>query len=302
MSSLFANIVRGIMRVTSLLPLRVHYFFGGIASWIMKNVMHYRSDVVMINLSRSFPEKKYRELKDISSKFYNHMGEIIAETIWVSGSSEKRVRKQRIVKVVNPEHLCRVYENSPSMTVLSTHCGNWELMGAFFGYETENNVKFPFTGENITVVYKKLTNKTFDEVFKRNRVHPLGEAGKNCAVESSNVLRYTLKHKDMKKIYVYPTDQAPYHNAAKYHIGEFMHQQSNAMLGSVGVACKLSHSVMYMKMKHVSRGRYEMSFITICEDASKSTPEEIMRKYYDLLQEEINETPHNWLWSHKRWK
>ena len=74
------------------------------------------------------------------------------------------------------------------------------------------------------------------------------------------------------------------------------------MTGSVGVACKLSHAVIYMKMKRVERGRYEMSFIPICQNASEYTPEEIMRKYYDLLEEEINETPHNWLWTHKRWK
>ena len=32
------------------------------------------------------------------------------------------------------------------------------------------------------------------------------------------------------------------------------------------------------------------------------TPEEITRRYYDLLEKDIKETPHNWLWSHKRWK
>ncbi|MBR5299442.1 MAG: hypothetical protein IKU36_04215, partial [Bacteroidales bacterium] len=102
--------------------------------------------------------------------------------------------------------------------------------------------------------------------------------------------------------YIYPTDQAPYRNAGKHPIGEFMHQQTNVMLGSVGVACKLSHSVMYMKMKRVERGRYEMTLIPICRNASEMTPEEIMRKYYDLLQDELNETPCNWLWTHKRWK
>jgi KDO2-lipid IV(A) lauroyltransferase len=52
----------------------------------------------------------------------------------------------------------------------------------------------------------------------------------------------------------------------------------------------------------LEQGRYEMTFIPICEDASKTTPEDILRRYYDLLEQEINETPGNWLWSHKRWK
>ena len=55
-------------------------------------------------------------------------------------------------------------------------------------------------------------------------------------------------------------------------------------------------------MKRVKRGYYEMTFIPICMNASEHAPEEILRKYYDLLEEEITETPANWLWSHKRWK
>ena len=81
-----------------------------------------------------------------------------------------------------------------------------------------------------------------------------------------------------------------------------MHQPTNAMIGSMGVACKLSHAVVYLQMKRLKRGKYEMTFIPICDDASKTTPEAILRRYYDLLEQEINETPGNWLWSHKRWK
>ena len=136
----------------------------------------------------------------------------------------------------------------------------------------------------------------------RNRINPIKENGENCLVESSNILRYAISNRNDRKVYVYPADQAPYTKAGKHFIGEFMSQPTNAMQGSMGVACKLSHSVLYVTMKRVERGRYEMTFIPICEDASKLAAEEILRKYYDLLEEEIRETPANWLWSHKRWK
>ena len=51
-----------------------------------------------------------------------------------------------------------------------------------------------------------------------------------------------------------------------------------------------------------ARGKYEISFIKLCDDASRFEPEEIVRMYYAELEKEINETPFNWLWSHKRWK
>ncbi len=302
MNKFLVNLSRGFLVTLSKLPLKFHYFMGSILAWLMKKIMRYRYSVVLMNLSRSFPEKKYAEVPKIADDFYNHLGELIAETIWFSGSSYRRVRKSGIVKFTNPEVLVETYKNSPSVTVLSTHCGNWELLGGIFAYLDNTGVEYPFTQDNMKVVYKQLYNEVSDEVFKRNRVFPLHEGKEKCLVESSNILRYAISHKNDKNIYVYPADQSPYYRAGRHFIGDFMSQPTNAMQGSMGVACKLSHSVLYLKMKRVKRGEYEMTVIPISENASQTTPEELLRKYYDLLEEEIKETPANWLWSHKRWK
>ena len=153
-----------------------------------------------------------------------------------------------------------------------------------------------------STIAANVTNPIADEVFRLNRANALEKVGAECELESSQILRFSIKNKDQKRVYIYPTDQAPYTKAAKFPIGEFLNQPTNAMLGSVGVACKLSHSVVYLKMKRVERGKYEMTFLPITYDASKETPEALMRKYYDFLEEEIKETPANWLWTHKRWK
>jgi len=302
MNKLFVNITRGTIVLLSKLPLKFHYFCGDILSWFARNILRYRYDTVMINLSRSFPDKKYKEISAIAKDYYKHLGEIVAEAIWFGGSSYSRLNRNGIVTVTNPEELNELYLSTPSMTVLSTHCGNWELLGGLLGYRTPSGNKIVIREEEISVVYKKLSNAVSDEVFKRNRIAPLERVGTECEVESSNILRYALSHKGERRMYIYPADQAPYWYAGKHPIGEFMHQPTNAMLGSMGVACKLGHSVMYMKMQRMERGRYEMTLVPICRDASQLTPEEILRKYYDLLQDEINETPHNWLWTHKRWK
>lgn len=302
MRKLAVNIIRAFLVVLAQLPLKFHYFMGDVFAWLARKVFRYRYDVVITNLSRSFPDKKYKEISRIAKDFYRHFGEIIAEAIWFSGSSYRRLHRSGIVTVTNPEVVSAMFDAAPSLTVLSTHCGNWELLGGFLGYRRSGDAEYSFGEEQISVVYKRLSNAVADEVFRRNRVSPLEVVGTECELESSQVLRFSIKNKDSKRVYIYPTDQAPYWKAGKHPIGEFMHQQTKVMLGSVGVACKLSHAVVYLKMKRVERGRYEMTFIPICEDASALTPEDMMRRYYDLLQEEIEETPHNWLWTHKRWK
>jgi KDO2-lipid IV(A) lauroyltransferase len=302
MKHILVKIFRGLIVLLSKLPLSLLYRVGDFFSWVAGKVIHYRSDVVWINISRSFPDKKYKELKTIYKDFYRHLGELIAEFIWFGGSTFKKLRKQEIVKITNSQLLADIRDKAPSVTLLSTHCGNWELMGGLPGYDSHDGAPFAFSERDIYVVYKKLSSEVSDRVFALNRIAPLEIVGTECEVESKNILRFSIANKDRKCLYIYPADQAPYKGAGKHPIGEFMHQPTNAMIGSMGLACKLSHAVVYMGMKRLERGRYEVSFTPICEDASQMTPEEILRKYYDLLEQELNETPANWLWSHKRWK
>jgi KDO2-lipid IV(A) lauroyltransferase len=302
MKHILVKIFRGLIVLLSKLPLSLLYRVGDFFSWLAGKVIHYRSDVVWINISRSFPDKKYKELKTIYKDFYRHLGELIAEFIWFGGSTFKKLRKQEIVKITNSQLLADIRDKAPSVTLLSTHCGNWELMGGLPGYDSHDGATFAFSERDIYVVYKKLSSEVSDRVFALNRIAPLEIVGTECEVESKNILRFSIANKDRKCLYIYPADQAPYKGAGKHPIGEFMHQPTNAMIGSMGLACKLSHAVVYMGMKRLERGRYEVSFTPICEDASQMTPEEILRKYYDLLEQELNETPANWLWSHKRWK
>ena len=294
------KIVRGAVKVVGSLPLKVHYAFAGFITWVLRDVMRYRNDVVLTNLARSFPDKKYHEIKQIYKEFYKHLGELFVEAIWFGASNYKRLYKSGIVTVTNPEVFNEVFENTPNTTVLFSHCGNWELLGGFLGYRTSTGVKMAMEEKHIRVVYKELHSKFSDDFFRRNRVNALETVGTECEIESSKILRTALKGRNEKAVYIYIADQYPYVSA--FSVGEFLSQPTLAMLGSAGVAHKLGHSVLYLKMKRVKRGSYEMTFIPICEDASKMTPEEIMRKYFDILEDEIRETPHNWLWTHKRWK
>lgn len=302
MKKVLAKIFRGLIVALSCLPLKFHYFMGDILAWMAMNIFKYRLGMVWMNLSRAFPEMKHWQLKSIVKDYYRHLGEIIAETIWFGGSSYERLVRNGIVTVKNPEVLNDIYMRTPSTTVLFTHCGNWEILGGIVGYMRAGGVDTPITENDITVVYKKMTNEVSDMVFAANRVAPLPGDFPECEVESMNILRYSIRNRNRRRLYIYPADQAPNWDGSKHDMGIFLSQQTYAMTGSVGVACKLSHSVVYMKMKSVSRGHYEMEFIPICENASEHTPDELMKRYYQLLEAEVNETPHNWLWSHNRWK
>lgn len=302
MKSVGASIVVGLTRLLSRLPLSFHYAVCRGLSWFLRNVVRYRRNVVMTNIARSFPNKKYKEIVEIEKQFYKHFGDILAEAIKISGcTSYKKLRKLDICDAVISEEFLDTYRDCSSMVVLTSHCGNWELYGGWFAYPPEG-VDLGFKEDKVNVVYKELSNKLMDEVFKRNRTAPMSGTGFDGYLEHKKILRFAIEHKEDKMVYLFPTDQFPYKNAKRHEIPEFLHQKTYAMTGGAALAHKLGMSVVFLRFDSVRRGHYQMSFSTICKDASTMEPGEIMERYYSLLQEEIEAQPWNYLWSHKRWK
>ena len=115
-------------------------------------------------------------------------------------------------------------------------------------------------------------------------------------------MRYALSHKGMGKIYHCPMDQYPYSIATPVDVGDFMHQKTTSMGGGAAIARKLHMPVVYMCSHVASRGHYVQRFELIAQDASTMSIEEIMKRYYALLQRDIEAQPWNYLWSHRRWK
>lgn len=290
------------MAVLSAMPLKVHYAFSSFFAWLLRDVMRYRHDVIITNLSRSFPDRKYKEIKEMARDFYKHFGDIIVEAIWFGHSSRERLKKQRLYEFVNPDVVNEAFLNAPSVMILNSHCGNWEAMGGYFNYNYSSDAPFVYDEGDMCVVYKHLSSPLWDEVMRDNRLYPLKGTKFNGYTETMKVMRYAVEHRAEKKVYVFPTDQHPYKDAKKHRVDDFMHQPTMTMTGGAALACKLGMSVIYMSNAVGSRGHYRTTFTEICRDASTMTPEEIMNRYYALLQEEIEAQPWNYLWSHKRWK
>lgn len=299
----FGHIFKGFLRLAGKLPLGFHYAFGAFVAFLAEKVLRYRREDVMINLSRSFPEMKYDGLKDLSRRFYRHFGDIIAETIWFGACrSDKRLTEQRICEVVNPEVLQHCYDNSPSVMVLYSHCGNWELYGGMPYYNFTGRA-FPLTEDNVCVVYKRLSSHMWDRIMKDNRCAPLKSRDTfEGYVESNDLMRFALRHRDRKMIYNINTDQSPYYNAKGTVDVDFMHQPTRSMTGAAALACRLGFSVVYLNMRPASRGHYLIEYTPICDDASGMSPEDITGQYYRLLEKDLNAMPYNYLWSHRRWK
>lgn len=298
------KVMHCLLRALSALPLGFHYAWAGFFAWVMKDILHYRRDEMMINLARSFPEKKYSDLKKIAARFYRHFGEIVAETIWFGGCRrEERLRRRHLVEMTNPEVIDEAFRNSKGgVMILDSHCGNWELTGGYLCYDYRPGGERPYSVPDIKVIYKPLESGFWNEIMRLNRCAPVLQYDYDGYISSKELLRFALSHKEKKHVYLIPADQYPYWNSTSQDVIEFMHQPTRTMLGGASIACKLGMSVFYMNLCPVSKGHYEWTFTEICPDASAMTPHEIMVRFYALLQQDVERIPWNYLWTHKRWK
>ena len=303
MHRLGAWLLKGLLRLLGLLPLRVHYALGRFMAWLFGDVFRYRRDVVAHNFALCFPDKSDAERKALSKAFYRHLGELVAEAVWFGGCrNPERLRRQRLVEVENPEVAARLFEAAPSMVVMYSHCGNWELYGGIASYNY-TDTPLPFTEQNFCVVYRQLSSRAWDEVFRDNRFAPLLDRKHfDGYIESKDLVRYAYTHKDEKKVYNVNTDQRPYFVSPANLDVDFLGQRVQTMTGAAALARKFGMAVAYLSVRRERRGHYVMRYIPICEDASAMDVQQMMQEYYRLLEADIRQQPENYLWSHKRFK
>ncbi|MBR1705560.1 MAG: lysophospholipid acyltransferase family protein [Bacteroidales bacterium] len=300
------RLAAGWMRLRAFLPLGYHYRWARVVAWVARDVLHYREEVVLTNLARSFPGKKYGELAEIKDRFYQHFGEIFAEAAWFGGcrgdKGRKKLKDSHLVEIDNSAEFNAFFDRCSSVMLLNSHAGNWEITGGVaqydYGPESARHWDYP----EVVVLYKRLKSGFWDQVIGVNRCAPVLDRDYDGYVESASILRYAVSHRREKKLYIFNTDQHPYRGVQRCEVGMFLSQPTEAMTGGAALACKLDMGVAYMRWKQVERGHYRMTFVPLCDHASETAPEEIMKQYYAHLEQDIREQPWNYLWSHKRWK
>jgi KDO2-lipid IV(A) lauroyltransferase len=241
----------------------------------------------MKNLSIAFPEKSKEELTVIMKKFYRHFADIFMETIKSFSISEKQL-KQRVI-LTNPELPNAYYDNNQSVIILSGHYANWEWVSSV----VETSIKY-----NLSVAYKKISNKYIDRLFKRNR----SKFGVTT-VMSKEFYAYILKNLKNQnyQAYGFIADQSPKLKQTKYW-GTFMGVEVPVINGPEAIARKLNLPVLYFHTERVRRGFYESTFILLEEQPKEAEPNQITDHYILELEKQIRKNPAYYFWTHKRFK
>lgn len=271
-------------RIFSLLPFPLLYLLSDLLYLVVYYVVKYRLKVVRENLKNSFPEKTEQERRQIEKQFYKNLCDIVFETIKSLTISQKEFERRN--KILNPELVENYLDNGRHIIGLTGHFCNWEWLLLINSLK----VKYP-----IDAVYRPLLSPFFDKLMLKLRTR-FGA----FPVPMKETLRYFARRKDIVRGIAMVADQSPYFTEIQYAT-TFLNQDTPFFLGGQKLAIRAGYPVVYIGMRRLKRGHYEVFYKKIAEPPYEDN-NDIVETYKDMLEEDIKSHPADWLWTHKRWK
>lgn len=270
--------------LVSLLPMWILYKISNVLYILLFYLVPYRKTIVVQNLSRSFPDKSYQEVECIMKSFYHLFCDNLVEILKnISISPTKQANK---IQLVNFDIVKKQIVLGKSVIVSMGHCGNWEILNIL-----------PFILKvNSYAIYKPLNMKPINQLFLRLR----SRFGMQL-IPVKSVVRHFISNKNNPSVYFFLADQCPKVVDRKYQF-DFLHQATSVFSGIEKLARSTNSAVVYMHVIKMSRGIYRIECKNISANLEYTDKIDITHLYIQLLERNIQEQPHGWLWTHKRWK
>ena len=269
----------------SILPYRIFYLLSDFFFFLVYHVIGYRKKVVYDNLKLVFPKKDEKEILRIRKDFFKHMCDMFMEMVKTMNLSKSQVEKRYHVKNIE---VINEIEKTKSILVVCSHYANWEWNVSMNNYVKSKGY----------AVYQKIGNPYFDKWIKNLR-----ERWNTTLITQKQTVKTVVRDKinGVTGIFGMVSDQSPQAHRAQYW-SEFMGVKVPIFNGAETMARKMDLAVVFLKVSKVKRGYYEAEFIPITTSGSETEKNEITDAFLRLTENQINEKPEHYLWTHKRWK
>ncbi len=279
---------RIIARLISWMPFPLLYLVSDILYVKLYYIFGYRKKVVYSNLKNAFPEKTDQEIRLIARKFYRHLADVVLEVIKLRSMSGDALVKR--LHFNNLSLMKEILDSGQSIIGAIGHIGNWEWMPI--------GLQRILTGMHGYAVIKPLSDKFFDAYYHKIRSRLLIDSE---VISFRNIFRALVRQRNELTFTMIAADQTPHKDEIHYWT-QFLNQETAFFQGVEKMAISLNMAVLFLDVQQTRRGYYEVTATKITLTPGKTSPNEIMEKYIQLLETAIRRNPYNWLWSHRRWK
>ena len=264
------------------------YLLSDILYLLVSYLLGYRRRVVRDNLDASFPDKDDQERRRIERRYYHHLCDLLMEGVYnVLFATPPYLRRH--YRITNRQLVDRYYEQGRSVVLASAHYGNWEYMVSSL------NMQLLHHGIGVG---KPLDDKSVASFITRRRTRYGTQVVDQTDVRQ-HVAFFDRHHVPCALMML--GDQSP-SNPHRSYWTTFLGRDTAFLYGAEYFARKYNYPVLYYSVRRTKRGYYEVTFSPLCEQPLEVPQYSIVEQYVRRLEQQIQEQPEYWLWSHRRWK
>ncbi len=266
------------------LPFWLLYRVSDLLFVVVYRLIRYRKRIVLENLRNAYPESTPGEIDDICRKYYRYFCDLVLETFKTLTISPEQAMRRVAIRdwsVIDQQ----INDGRDVILVLGHYC-NWELAGAAFG---------AWRRHQMFVIYKPLANPVMDRLINTMRTR----SGTRL-IPIKETVRQMEKNSGTGCVTAFIADQSP--PPDKAHWMTFLNQDTPVFLGAEGLARRFDQAVVFLEIRRIKRGFYEMFFELLTTEPRQTADGEITEAHTRKLESVIREEPEFWIWSHRRWK
>jgi KDO2-lipid IV(A) lauroyltransferase len=191
------------------------------------------------------------------------------------------------MKWINPEIFDELYNHNQNFALVSSHYNNWEML----------NMLPAKVRHRCLVIFRPLKNKVAGRISAYTR-----EKYGTIMIPMENIFKEALKSRSEGIPFMvwFLADQRPPRNSRFWTM--FLNHETAFFEGTEKIAKKLGMAVVFLDVKKIRRGFYEVSLEKIFDNAATTAENEVTLKCVKKMEDEVLNAPEFWLWSHKRFK
>ncbi len=273
-----------------LLPQGVAIQLGRLIGWLLRNILHFRHQVVEGQMKMVYGHRKSpEEISRLVRLQYQHLGLLLMEMLRLPGISR---RKHPLpLRLSGMENVDAALAKGKGVIIVSGHIGNWELGG----------ITLANSGYKVYAIGKEMKSEA-GEIMKQM----IRDDNGLLTIARRNSLRQILRALKDNSVLIIVIDQNM--TVRDGIFVDFFGQAACTMTAAAVLAERTGAAVLTGStwrtddlLHHEGMILPELR-ITDAPEQHEAKIHHLTQAYSKALESLIDQHPEQWLWLHKRWK
>ena len=261
------------------------YAFSAFLYFLAYYVVRHRHRVISEQLAQVFPTASPAERTAIHKRFLRNFCDVLVEVLKSASMSTDAMASR--VRILNLPLALEYLQAGRSVMFVTSHLCNWEwlLQGVAL-----------HLGHPIDAAYKPLHDQWAERLMLKVR----SRFGARL-VPAKELLADFIRRRDVVRAVAMNADQAPVSTDKRYWT-QFLGQDTAFYIGAEQIARAMRLPLMYLVMRRVGRGHYEVELRPLWDGREALPPNAITERYARACEVDVLRSPADWLWSYRRWR